>query len=197
MTKVFCWAYKIYAGILDERVKKDIEGRLAEGQFGFREGRGAIDAIYVLNHLVDKELSKKKGKLIACFVDLKAAFDKVDGRAMMDRLKEMEVKRNLRRRITEIYRETSNMVKIEEERTEEFWTTRGVRQGCPLSPTLFNAFLSDIEEDMSKVQEGGVVIGREKVRTIVYADDIVLVATTEVGMKGMLKRFRKYAERKG
>ena len=53
-------AYKIYAGILNERVKKDIEGKLAEGQFGFREGRGAIDAIYVLNHLVNKELSKKK-----------------------------------------------------------------------------------------------------------------------------------------
>lgn len=29
----------------------------------------------------------------------------------------------------------------------------------PLSPIFFNAFLSDIEEDMSKVQEGGVVIG--------------------------------------
>ena len=65
MTKVFCWAYKIYAGILDERVKKDIEGRLAEGQFGFREGRGAIDAIYVLNYLVNKELSTKRGKPVS------------------------------------------------------------------------------------------------------------------------------------
>ena len=46
------------------------------------------------------------------------------------------------------------------------------------------------------MQEGGIVIGREKVRTIVYADDIVLVATIEVGMKGMLRRFRKYVERK-
>ena len=46
----------------NERVKKNMEGKLAEGQFGFREGRGAIDAIYVLNHLVNKELSKKKRK---------------------------------------------------------------------------------------------------------------------------------------
>ena len=58
---------------------------------------------------------------------------------------------------------------------------RRMRQGCPLSPTLFNAFLSDLEDKVSKV--GGVVIGREKVRTI------VLVATTEVGMKGMLRTF--------
>ena len=45
--------------------------------------------------------------------------------------------------------------------------------------------------------EGEVVIGREKVRTIVYADDIVLVAMTEVGMKGMLKRFRNRQRGKG
>ena len=166
-------AYKVYASILNERVKKDIEGKLAEGQFGFRKGRGAIDAIYVLNYIVNKDLSKKRGKLVACFIDVKAAFDKVDRKALMERLEEMEVKENLRRRITEIYGETDNMVKIEE-RTEEFWTTRGVRQECPLSPTLFNAFFSDLEEDMNKVQEGGIMIGRKKVRTIVYADDIVL-----------------------
>ena len=90
----------------------------------------------IMNYIVNK----KRGKMVACCpgcpVDLKAAFDKVNRRAIIDRLKEMEVKRNLRRRITEIYRETGNMVKIEEERTVEFWTTRGVRQGCPLSPTL-------------------------------------------------------------
>ena len=69
----------------------------------------------------------------------------------MKKLEEMKVKGNLRRRITEIYRETGNMVKIEEERTEEFWATRGATQGYPLSSILFNAFLSDLEEDMSKV----------------------------------------------
>lgn len=63
-------------------------------------------------------------------------------------------------------------------------------QGCSLSPILFNTFLSDLEENMNKVQEGGVVIGREKVWTIVYANDIVLIATSEVEMKGMLRRFR-------
>ena len=43
-----------------KRVKKDIEGKLAEGQFGFKQGRGAIDVIHVLNYMVNKELSKRK-----------------------------------------------------------------------------------------------------------------------------------------
>ena len=62
-------AYKVYASNLNERVKKEKKGKLAERQFVFREGKGAIDAIYVLNYMVNKELSKKRGKLIACFVE--------------------------------------------------------------------------------------------------------------------------------
>ena len=87
----------------------------------------------------------------------------------MNRLKEMEVKRNLRRRITEIYGETSNVVNIEQERTEKFSTTR--------MPAAKPDTLRCISVGHGTGQEGGVVTG--------------------VGMKGMLKSFRKYAERKG
>ena len=52
-------AYKVYTSILNDRVKKDIKGKLADGQFGFRAGRGAIDAIYILNYIVNKELRKE------------------------------------------------------------------------------------------------------------------------------------------
>lgn len=71
-------AYKIYANILEERLRKETEKKLEDGQFGFREGRGTTDAIYVLNYVVSRELGKKKGKIFAFFADLKAAFDKVD-----------------------------------------------------------------------------------------------------------------------
>lgn len=39
-------AYKVYANILNKKLEKEIEGKLQEGQFGFREGRGTTDAIY-------------------------------------------------------------------------------------------------------------------------------------------------------
>lgn len=41
-------AYKIYASVTNERLKKNIKRKLREEQFGFRSGRGTIDAIYVL-----------------------------------------------------------------------------------------------------------------------------------------------------
>lgn len=58
-------AYKIYADILNERLQREVERKLEKGQFGFRKGRGTIDAIYTLNFVVNREIAKKKGKV--CF----------------------------------------------------------------------------------------------------------------------------------
>ena len=47
-------AHKIYSGILDERLKAEIETKLEERQFGFRKGRGVTNAVFVINHIIDK-----------------------------------------------------------------------------------------------------------------------------------------------
>lgn len=166
-------AYKIYANILNERLKKEIEKKLEEGQFGFREERGTTDAIFVLNHVVNKELITKGGKIFAFFADLKAAFDKIDRTKLEEMLKRAGISLRLRRRIMETYRETKNVIKVGSKRSKIFWTTKRVRQRCPMSPVLFNIYLRDLEEEMRKEQTGNVVIGREKLWTVTYADDIV------------------------
>lgn len=48
-----------------------------------------------------------------------------------------------------------------------------------MSLTLFNVYISDLGKEIKKEQAGGVTIGKEKVWTITYADDIVLLAKTE------------------
>jgi len=72
--------YKVYTMILGERLEEEVErkGIIPQNQTGFRKGMGMVDNIYVLNYLVGRQLSRKKGGLVACFVDLKAAFDSVD-----------------------------------------------------------------------------------------------------------------------
>jgi len=142
-------------------------------------------------------LAKKKGKLFVFFVDFKAAFDRVDRGKLGEMLRKAGVKERLRRRIMETYREMRNIIRIGEEITEEFWTKDGVRQGCPLSPTLFNIYIMDLESEMEKEQTGGIVIGRKKFWSISYADDIALLAKSEQELKGLMKRFERYIERKG
>lgn len=89
-------AYKIYAGILDERLKVEIEDKLGESQFGFRKGREVIDAVYVLNHIIDKQLSGERGKLYACFADLKTAFDRVNRKKLGEIMRGMGGRSTLR-----------------------------------------------------------------------------------------------------
>ncbi|KAL6417803.1 hypothetical protein ACFW04_012524 [Cataglyphis niger] len=73
--------YKVYASVLAGRLSKEVEekGLVPQNQTGFRRGLGTMDNIFVLNYLVNRQLSKKKGKLIAFFIDLKAAFDSDSG----------------------------------------------------------------------------------------------------------------------
>ncbi|XP_011066378.1 PREDICTED: uncharacterized protein LOC105153318 [Acromyrmex echinatior] len=81
--------------------------------------------------------------------------------------------------------------------SKEFWNfvEKGVRQGCSLSPTLFNIYLADIEEELKKGR-GGVKIGNDRVWSIEYADDIVLVSDREEGLRDMIRRCKKYMEGK-
>lgn len=55
----------------------------------------------------------------------------------------------------ETYEETRNAVRMGKEYTEKFWTTKGLRQGCPMSSILFNIYIADLEEYLKKGQEGG------------------------------------------
>lgn len=66
--------------ILGERLETKVEerGLAPQNQTEFRKGMGTIDNVYVLNYLVNRQLSREKGKIMAFFVDLKTAFNSVD-----------------------------------------------------------------------------------------------------------------------
>ncbi|XP_015596671.1 SH3 domain-binding glutamic acid-rich protein-like [Cephus cinctus] len=78
------------------------------------------------------------------------------------------IKEGLIERARETYKETRCRVRVGQEESEEFWTTKGVRQGCPLSPTLFNIYMADLGEEMSK-GVGGVKIENRRIMTLKYA----------------------------
>jgi hypothetical protein len=57
---------------------------------------------------------------------------------------------------------------------------KGVRQGCGLSPVLFNIYINKIIQEFKTVIKKGIQLNNRKlVNTILYADDQILMATSE------------------
>lgn len=130
------------------------------------------------------------------FADLTAAFDKVNRRKMSEIMEQKGISDRLRTRIDEIYKETRNRIRVNGKISNVFWTTRGLRQGCPLSPVLFSLYTADLEEKLRRGQAGGVLIGREKIWSLAYADDIALLAKHPQDLKEMMGRMKRFLEGK-
>lgn len=106
------------------------------------------------------------------------------------------IKVNLVSAIENVYRETSCRIKIGDKCSRKFWITKGLRQGCPLSPLLFLIHIADVEEFLRKSSNGGVCIGRSRIYTLAYADDLAVMATEVTELKKMLRSLERYFREK-
>lgn len=151
---LLCTGYKLYAEMLREKLEEKVVRKkaLQESQGGFRKGRGAIDNIFILNHIVQRK--KCKGEKVYV-VDLKAAFDNVDRSKLWRILRDKEIEEQLIRKIRSLYEETRVMIRTKEETTSSFRTEKGMRQGCELSSTLFNLYIADVDKYLEKKGIGG------------------------------------------
>jgi len=150
---LLCAAYKIYAAILGKRLREEIEEKrsLPETQISFRKGRRTMD-VMILQQVINKHISKERGKVYGFFIDLKAAFDKVDRNILWKAMEDRGIRIGLIERIKEIYEQTKNAIRI-----------HGVRQECSLSSLLFALVITDVEEEMKKGQVGGVLVGKDRI----------------------------------
>lgn len=166
---------------------------LQESQGGFRKGRGAIDNIFILNHIVQRE--KCKGEKVYV-VDLKAAFDNVDRSKLWRILRDKEIEEQLIRKIRSLYEETRIMIRTKEETTSSFRTEKGMRQGCELN--LFNLYIADVDKYLKKKgMGGGVKLEKDRIWSLAYADDMVLLAKNREALIGMMEAFKSFCRDRG
>ena len=79
-----------------------------------------------------------------------------------------------------IYRNTKIRIKFNDGISEPKHINKGVRQGCGLSPVLFNIYINKIIQEFKTVIKKGIQLNNRKlVNTILYADDQILMATSE------------------
>ena len=87
-------------------------------------------------------------------------------------MQKYNINANLVRDIEHLYDNAISAVKKDDSTGEWFRTTVGVRQGCLLSPTLFNIFLVRILSDALEEHDGKLSIGGRTITSLRFADDI-------------------------
>ena len=188
---------KIYTGVLCNRLTEWVEKRklLVKEQAGFRKGFGTVDNAFVLNFLVEKEI-QRKGKLYTCFIDFKRAFDSVNREFLWKKMSRLGLPEKFVRILMSVYAKVEMKVCVNgDECTRGFEAERGVRQGCKLSPLLFALFINDLPEYLENVEMHAPCIGVNEVKMLMYADDVVLVSQSAVGLQRGLNKVNEYSSK--
>jgi hypothetical protein len=166
---------------------------LSPSQLGFLAGNRTSDAHIILSNLINDYCHKRSSKIYGCFVDFSKAFDSIPRDRMFKKLLDIGVTGKFYDLIKYIYEGDQVCIKLNDQITPAIKTVMGVRQGCVLSPLLFNIYMSDFPKSLSK--DIGVDLTAEfRFNCIIWADDIILLSDSEVGLNRLLGELKTYSD---
>ena len=180
---------KLYSLAWTARIDKWAEatGLRARGQAGFRAGRGTPEHMFVLRHWIDSARVRKQ-PLYCAFIDFSKAYDRVDRQLLLRILRGCGLHGRALHALASMIEVTRMQVRAQGELGTPFVSTAGVRQGCPASPVLFGILIDRLEAFLEHhcAQHGVRCASGSLLRALLYADDVVLMATTADGLQAML-----------
>jgi hypothetical protein len=135
-------------------------------------------------------------ELCACFIYWQKAFDRVSWTKLLKILQGIGIYWRERRLISKLYMEQSVKVRLDQGETRSVKIGRGVRQGCCLSPILFNLHSEYLTKEALE-GFGDFKIGGQVIHTVKYADELVLLAWEENVLQGMIDRIIEIVRRYG
>jgi len=162
--------------ILLQRIRRQLLPEIPETQFGFMKDKGTRNAIFVMRMLAERAIQHQQN-IYLVFIDYQKAFDKVRHLELFKILANIRIDDKDMRLIQSVYKDQLAAVRISDGTTNWFPIKRGVRQGCVMSPDLFNLYSEVILREIEDRQEG-IVISGCKINNLRYADDTVLMATS-------------------
>ena len=133
-----------------------------------------------------------------CFLDYAKAFDCVDYNKLWTIVKEVGIPDHLTCLLRNLYAGQEATVRTGHGTTDWFLIGKGVRQGCILSPCLFNFYAEYIMRNagLEEAQAGIKIVGRN-INHLRYADDTTLMAESEEELKSLLMKVKKESEKVG
>lgn len=187
---------KILLRVVHNRISRKLDVDIGDTQFGFRKGLGTREALFALNVLSQRCLDINQD-IYACFIDYNKAFDRVRHDLLVETLIKRRIDIRDIRIISNLYYGQKATIRIEDMTSEEVEIQRGVRQGCILSPILFNVYSEDIIKGALDSQDIGIKINGITINNLRYADDTVILAGTHEELQTLINRMVTRSEEYG
>ena len=184
----------LYSRVLNQRLTNVVEEHnlLGEIQGGFRKNRSGSDNNFVLNTIIWK--AKAEGKEVhKAYIDIHKAYDSVNRQVLWEKLRKLNFGDSFIRCLKNLYKDDCIQTEVHGLRSEKVFLSRGVRQGCSLSPILFALYISDMGFDLANSCHGFMLMDT-RISALFFADDILLVARTSNGLNALLLIVHKHCE---
>ena len=186
---------KVMLKILQARLQQYMNRERPDVQAGFRKGRGTRDQIANIRWIMEKAREFQKN-IYFCFIVYAKAFDCVDHNQLWTILKEMGIPDHLTCLLRNLYAGQEATVRTGHGTTDGFQIGKGVRQGCILSPGLFNFYAEYIMRNAGLEEpQAGIKIARRNIENLRYADDTTLMAESEEELKSLLMKAKEESEK--
>ena len=183
--------------ILQARLQQYINPELPDVQSEFRKGRGTRDQIANICWIMEKAREFQKN-ICFCFIDYAKAFDCVNHKKLWKILKEMGIPDHLTCLLRNLYASQEATVRTGHGTTDWFQIGNGVRQGCMLSPCLFNLYAEyTMRNARLDEAQAGIKIARRNINNLRYSDDTTLMAESEEELKTLLMKAKEESQKVG
>ena len=186
---------KLFCSILNQRLLEHVNSLniLHKSQIGFLPNNRTADHVLTLRTLIDKYVNCHHEKVYACFVDFRKAFDSVWHDGLLYKLLQNNVGGNFYNLIKSLYYNSTGSIRIGNNQTRPFQYARGVRQGCILSPLLFNLYINDLPFSFDNILSDPFVLPNgTKLNSLLYADDLIILSRSKTGLQNCLNALAQY-----
>ena len=187
--------YKIFAKLLQNRLREALDNRIVDFQYGYRQGRSTAEPIFIARRT--QELAERHGRhLYILALDYAKAFDSIPHGKLLECLQRLGAPTKLIKLVAILYREPRFRIKIIEGISDEFRQATGIRQGCPLSPYLYIIATTCLMLDLLRDLEYTDITSPQGTTypLLLFADDTLLLTDTAKQMTHLLALIIQHSE---